>query len=290
MTSGRLGVLIVAVVVAAVGLLAQRAAGAPASTLMVQGVGLAIGAVLGVAVAISGWRPGLRTATVFSSVAVFAVLTTLADPAASVHRWTMIGPVAVQPSLIVLPFVVWGWSDVRASWALAGLTAALAVLMAAQPDAATCGGLLLALIGVGVARRSVSVSEGATIVVTLAATVWAATRPDDLPAVAHVEQVVIQAFAANPVLGIAAGLALIAVPGLIAWRAQVASGGDAALLLGLTGLWLAVAVASVVANFPVPVVGYGASSVIGWLLSLGLAMRRRTGPAPVNFQISPRRR
>lgn len=290
MKTGWLGMAIGAVLVAAVGLLAQKAAGAPTSALVVQALGLAVGVVAGGLIAVSGWRPGPRTAIAFSSVAVLAVLATLADPAPGVHRWAMIGPVALQPSLILLPIVVWGWSSVRASWALAGPTAALAVLMAAQPDAAACGGLFLALAGVGLARRSVSASEGATLVVALASTVWAATRPDALEAVAHVERVVVEALAANPALGMAAGLALIAVPGLLAWRAWATPQDDAATLFGLTGLWLGVAAASVVANYPVPVVGYGASSAIGWLLSVALAVRRRTGAAPVRFRIDPRRR
>ena len=162
--------------------------------------------------------------------------------------------------------------------------------MATQPDAAACGGLFLALVGVAVARRSVSVSEAATTAVALAATLWAATRPDGLPAVAHVERVVVEAFAASPVIGILAGLAVVAVPGLILWRMRSAAKGEAATVAGLAGLWLGLAVAAFVANYPVPVVGYGASSAIGWLVSLGLCLGRPSAvPKAANWTISPRR-
>jgi hypothetical protein len=282
--------LIGVAVVAAVGLLAQDAAGAPTSALAVQGVGLAVGGLIGLILALAQWRPGARSATAFAAAAVVAVLITFTDPGSGeAQRWTMIGPVAVQPSLIVLPFVVWGWSAVRAGWGLAGLTAALVLLMASQPDAAACGGLFLALVGIGLARRSVSVSEGATMAAALAATVWAATRPDDLPAVAHVERVVVEAFAASPVIGSAAGLAMAAVPGLIGWRAASASPDGRTTTFGLTGLWLGLTVAALVANYPVPVAGYGASSAIGWLVSVALCGLKGS-PRTARWTISPRRR
>lgn len=277
---------------AAVGLLAQKTAGAAASALAVQAAGLVLGGVFGGLVALSGWKPGPRTAMAVATVAVLALLTTFSDPGSGVaQRWTAIRPVTIQPSVIVLPFVVWGWSRVRAGWGLAGLVGALALLMAAQPDAATCGGLFLAVMGVAIARRSVSASEGATIVVALAGTIWAATRPDDLPVVAHVERVVVAAFAVNPLIGIAAGLAMVVVPGLIGWRARSAKGDATATVVGLTGLWLGLTIAALVANYPVPVVGFGASSAIGWLVSVGLCLRRdAVASHRPGWSTSPRRR
>ncbi|CAN5205503.1 FtsW/RodA/SpoVE family cell cycle protein [soil metagenome] len=290
MKSGRPTLAIGAVVVAAVGLLAQKAAGAPVSALAVQGAALALGGAVAGGLALSGRRPGPRGAMVLAGVAVLALLVTFGDPGGGgAQRWLAIGPVAVQPSMIVLPFMVWGWSRVRAGWGLAGLVGAAALLMAAQPDAAGCGGLLLALIGAGAARRSVSASEGATAVMALAATVWAATRPDDLPAVAHVERVVVEAFKASPLIGIAAALAMIAVPGLIVWRARSATPDDAATIFGLAGLWLGLTAAAVIANYPAPVVGYGASSALGWLASLGICALWTTPDRP-RWAISPCRR
>ncbi len=287
----RLAIVVGAVIVSGIGLLAQKAAGAPTSALAVQAAGLGLGGLIGGLLALSGWRPGPRAATGFAAVAVMAVLATQTDPGSGeAQRWIAVGSVVLQPSLIVLPFVVWGWSAVRATWGLAGFTGALALLMATQPDAAACGGLCLALVGIAIARRSVSVSEAATVVVALAATLWAATRPDDLPAVAHVERVVVEAFAANPVIGILAGLAVVAVPGLIFWRARWRTGGETGIVFGLAGLWLGLTVAAFVANYPIPVVGYGASSAIGWLVSLGLCLSwPSAAPKTANWAISPRR-
>ena len=143
-------------------------------------------------------------------------------------------------------------------------------------SAAAGAGLLLALIGVAAARRSVSIVEGVVLAIAALGLVWAATRPDDLPAVAHVERVVAEAWRANLLIGAAAVAAATAVPGVILWRARSAGRNDVAIVGGLAGLWLGLAIAAVLANYPSPVVGYSASAVIGWLISLGLCGGRWT--------------
>lgn len=76
-------------------------------------------------------------------------------------------------------------------------------------------------------------------------------------------------------------IALLLVPAPFILRA-LASGsemGMRTLTFALSGLWLVLVLANFTGRFPAPVVGYGASFVAGWLVSLGLVAGR--GAAPV---------
>ncbi|PZR35976.1 MAG: hypothetical protein DI526_05140 [Caulobacter segnis] len=102
-------------------------------------------------------------------------------------------------------------------------------------------------------------------VLGLACAAYAFTRHDPLPAVAHVERVIPNAFAAAPLVGVLAGLAMAALPLAMLWRRREAQ------TLALAGVWTGFALANLLGNYPAPVLGAGASPLLGWLLSIGLA-------------------
>jgi len=92
---------------------------------------------------------------------------------------------------------------------------------------------------------------------------------DSLPATAFVDRILYTAFDIHPLAGAAvvtgaAALVLPAAAGLIG-RA-----GDRAALLAFGGCWSAVVAAAALGNYPTPLVGYGGSAVLGYLLSVSL--------------------
>ncbi len=268
-----------AVVTAVVGLVAIRLAGGPPSALIIQAGALAVGALIALGLAFNPWRPGPNGAAVLIGVCLALLFATLGDAGPGVHRWIALGPVVLQPASIVLPLVVWALAATRTNWWAGALTGAFALVLAIQPDAASATALLLALIALAVVRGRVAAPDVTALLMALAAVVWSWTRVDALPAVAHVERIVPEAFAANPVVGIAAGLMLILLPVPFAIRA--AKGGEHAVATGLAGLWIGLVAGNLFGNYPAPVVGYGASLVVGWLVSLGLVLSRaRATPAP----------
>lgn len=268
-----------AVITATVGLVAIRLAGGPTPALIVQAGALAAGALIAVGLAFNPWRPGPKGAAVLIGVCLALLFATLGDAGSGVHRWIAVGPVMLQPASIVLPFVVWALAVARTNWWAGALAGAFALGLAIQPDAASATALLLALIALAAVRGRVAAPDITALLMALAATVWSWTRVDPLPAVAHVERVVPEAFAANPVVGTAAGLMLILLPLPFALRAI--AGGQNALSAGLAGLWIGLVAGNLFGNYPAPVVGYGASLVVGWLVSLGLVLSRaRPAPAP----------
>jgi hypothetical protein len=275
-----------AVVTAGIGLIAIRTAGGPTSALMVQTGALVIGGLIAAGLALNPWRPGPKGAAVVIGLCLALVFATLGDGGPGVHRWIALGPVMVQPASIVLPFVVWALATARANWWAGALAGAFALVLAVQPDAASATGLLLALLARGGMKRRLAAQDVTALLMAAMAAVWTWTRVDTLPAVAHVERVVPEAFAAHPLIGVAAGAALILSPlpfVLKAWK-----GTDRVLAAGLAGLWIGLVAGNLCGNYPAPVVGYGASLAIGWLASLGLCLSRpRPAPAP-KWTISPR--
>lgn len=286
-------VIVQAVVTAGVGLAAIRLAGAPASALVLQSASLACGVLIAIGLALNPWRPGPKGAAVLIGLALVFVFATLGEGGAGVHRWIVVGPVVLQPASIVLPFVVWAAAVARANWWGGALAGALALLLGIQPDAASATALLLALSALASVKRKVTAPDATALIMALAAAVWAWTRPDPLPAVAYVERVVPVAFAANPAVGVAAGLMLVLLPLPFLLRAMRARSqmrvDDLAVGLALSGLWLGLVGGNLFGNYPAPVVGYGASLAVGWLASLGLCLQRpRRAQPPPDWTISPR--
>ena len=101
-------------------------------------------------------------------------------------------------------------------------------------------------------------------------------RRDPLPAVAHVEGIVGLSGMLSPALVPLAWTALAWMPFTLLFSTLRPPPRDAAAMIGI-GLATYVAltiVVSQVANFPVPVMGLGASPIVGIYVGFGLARRR----------------
>jgi hypothetical protein len=109
------------------------------------------------------------------------------------------------------------------------------------------------------------------LLVALAVIAW--TRRDPLPAVDHVERVLMIAASRGPLW-----LAACAAAALALFGPALAAGGA---LGGATALYLAATIAATFAgNFPVPVLGAGAGPILGWFaFTVGLARCRDARPA-----------
>jgi hypothetical protein len=77
-------------------------------------------------------------------------------------------------------------------------------------------------------------------------------------------------------MGVVAGAALLLLPSIVG-AASDATNRHTHVVFGVT--WLAVVLASVFGNYPAPLVGYGSSAVLGYLVSLALLPSPRRGNA-----------
>lgn len=242
---------------AALGLVHLALAGAPARYLVVNACTLVLSLAL---LALLG-RVRLRDPGAMILVAAMVLVATARFGASSegIARWVRLGPVFLQPSLVLLPAMLIGFAAVPSRLGASGLVVA-AVALALQPDRAMAGVLVAGLATLALVRR-----EG-SVLVPLAAGLGALgvslVRPDTLPPTLHVEGVLGSSFAAHPLAGLAVigGALLLLVPAVV--------GGRSPAMLVLGAVWLAALVAAALGNYPTPVVGHGGSGILGYVLGL----------------------
>lgn len=223
---------------------------------------------------------GPRALRLLPWIAAAALAGTFLGPGQEgVHRWIAAGPLTMNVAMLVGPAAVvalaaaprldgWAW----------GAAFVCLVILVLQPDAsqATAFGLAAAVV-VG-ARSKPGIRRAAVVAgtVLLAGAAW--LRPDPLPPVPEVEEIVELAWARAIPLAVAILALLAAAAAAPAWaarRSQPEVRLAGAALSACLGLW---AVTPFLGAYPVPLAGVGVSPVLGAWLGVGLlagVMRRR---------------
>jgi cell division protein FtsW (lipid II flippase) len=190
--------------------------------------------------------------------------TLLGDKFDGAARWTHIGGLPVQPSLILLPVMLVAFSRTRGALATIGVIATV-VAIALQPDRAMAGTLALALAALAIMRPdrhvvTTSIASLAGLAVTLARSDTQSTAP-------YVDQILYSSFDVHFAAGMAVlgGSALLLVPAIVGWVRDPAHHATYAIF---GAVWFAVVLAAALGNYPTPIVGYGGSAIIGYALSL----------------------
>lgn len=253
-------------------------AGAPARHIAVNAGALALGMMLMAAVSHSVREDRRRSGALVLLAAIALLATAFAgaqiDGAA---RWVSIGGLSVQPSLVLLPMMIVGFARTRTQTGTAGMIVAAAAL-ALQPDRAMAGMLAAALATLAAMQASRRTGTAAAAgAIGFAATL---IRDDRLPAVPFVDQILYSAFDVHPLAGAAVlmGSALLVLPAIAGLR----GGGDRAVPAVFGVAWLATIAAAAMGNYPTPIVGYGGSAIVGYLLSLSMLPRQgRTHAHPM---------
>jgi hypothetical protein len=217
-------------------------------------------------IAVPRWRSEALRRYLICGLALVLLATALAGlRVEGAARWATIGPLTLQVSLIVVPVMLVLFARASSKAGAAGLCIA-ALALAMQPDRGMAGALAASLAVLAAFRP-----DRVTLIALVAAiSGFAVTlaRPDKLPAVPFVDQVFYSSFAVHPLAGAAVliGTCLLIGPALM--RLREAGGRDAALAFG--AVWLAIAIAAAIGNYPTPVVAYGGSAIVGYFLSLAV--------------------
>jgi len=252
-----------AITATGLGLAYLAAAGAPTILLLVNALSLAVGLALFAVMPyrIASRLPGGVVVLLGGMLLATALFGVSVDGAS---RWIRVGGLSLQISLVVLPAMLVTFAHSRGFARTSGIILA-AVALALQPDRAMAGVLAIALAVLAIFRPDRWIASAlAAGVVGFAITLM---RPDSLPAVPYVDQILYTSFQVHALAGIAVvgGALLLTAPAIARMRTE-RNHREVHAVFGI--VWLGVVVASALGNYPTPVVGYGGSAIIGYALSL----------------------
>lgn len=189
-----------------------------------------------------------------------------------VRRWVSVGPLLLHLSSLLAPLLLVACAMVarsRPNYSALLLLSAQALHLL-QPDAGqgTAFGIAALFVPIS-ARRSIS----ATVKLVLLVSVCGAWfLPDLLPPMPFVEDIVQRAFSLGMLTGSSAILGLLVYALSPLWSSDSATGG-ARLRQMLASYFALTVVVSAFGEFPVPLVGYGPSPLIGAFLGLAMLTR-----------------
>jgi cell division protein FtsW (lipid II flippase) len=252
---------------------------------IIWGQQLVAGLILSVACVMIGLRQrpskdGVSQAGTFiSAVAALVMLIfTLLHPSVDgVRRWISLGPVQLHAGFVVLPvFIILAGAVARSERSRArdfiGMSIAIAAaVLAVQPDASQASAFTGGVMVVFLQRTRASRTEWIAAAACVGASIVAISRPDRLEAVPHVEGIVSLAASAGRVWVAAAMIALLLLP--IPFVMDSLKHRDHHEGLGLAAYFVILCIAAFVAPFPVPLLGYGLSPILGYYVALGWIMR-----------------
>jgi hypothetical protein len=263
--------LLAPVPAAAVGVAVASLHGVASAAFLPNGLALVIGAIGAIgAIGLVSSKPEVErwAARWLPVVTCFVIAATLGTSGLDgVHRWLSLGPLRLNASAALLPWLFLGMisPEPRARMRSVWLACGVQLVHVAQPDAAQAtalaAGALPLLAGGKLVERRVGIPVAA-LLLGLAAVAW--SRPDSLAAVDHVERILVLVAASGRWWPAAAGVAMfgLLVPAMIAMRNP--DRVTTQLGAGLTLYGCAAIGATFFGSYPVPVFGAGAGPVLGW--------------------------
>lgn len=249
------------------GIAYMAAAGAPGRYLFVNLAALLLGATAWLALRPASGARLAGAGLVTCAFALLLLLTALFGGAVDgAARWVSVGPLSLQISLIVLPLMLVMYARQPDIIGTIGLIVA-ALALAVQPDRAMTGVLLAGLLALAIAKPGpLQIAAAAASALAFG---WTLLAPDTLSAVPFVDRILYSAFDIGLFTGagVVIGAFILLLPAGLAFATRA---GDRAPLLVFGGCWAGVVAAAALGNYPTPLVGYGGSAVLGYLLSVAL--------------------
>jgi len=185
-----------------------------------------------------------------------------------VHRWVSIGIIKLNVSMIVLPIMIialWKVLHIKEIWFTIVTTMAISVLLFIQPDASQLTGfaipMMIMLCSKTNKRGLCSFIVGILSILIILSWVFI----DSLPAVAYVERIV--SLLSNMgliwfTLGIIS-LVILPVPFILFPPKNLKL---PSICVGL--YFIIILISTLLGNFPVPLMGYGISPIIGYFIPI----------------------
>ena len=210
-------------------------------------------------------------ASIVACLAAGALAATFATSGSmGVHRWIPVGPLTIHAGAICLPVLIGALGVLDAfgrklRWAPLLFAIFAAILLWRQPDAAQAIAFAGAAFTLLIANKQRGGAAWAAALVIAAFAAWTWARVDPLPPVPYVEGIVGLARQSGPTWLVASVVALALLP-LPFFVGPFACHPGVARALGV---YFSICIlAPLLGNFPVPLVGFGLSPIVGYFVAL----------------------
>ena len=258
---------------AVVSLLSLRVAGAPNGSIAIQADAFALAALIATPRRVAGVINALDARWTSAAILLLACAVLFVGVEIDgARRWLRIWPVLLHPASLLGSVLLLALARSAGSTLCAALAGAAVLCFGMGNDGAASLAFALGLSGLLLGERTHWKTLLPLCVLAWCLAAWGWTRPDTLAPVPYAEEIVAQAWAVSTLLGAAAVvlLAMLPLPFLPTARDACKRGAGYAL----AGFWAGLVLAGLFGNYPIPVIGYGASPVIGWVLALCLVSSR----------------
>lgn len=199
---------------------------------------------------------------------ILLLLTFIGESMMGVHRWISIGPIRLNIAMIVMPIIIlslWKLLKNNSWWKVAIITIFISIVLFIQPDASQLSGFAIPMIFMlyknGDKRIfSTIISLGLFILVILS---W--IHLDSLSPVSYVEEILNLVGNVGQVwflLGIVS-LVILPTPFILFPPEKLKL---PSLCIGI--YFIIIIISTFFGNFPVPLMGYGISPIIGYIISI----------------------
>ena len=185
-----------------------------------------------------------------------------------VHRWISIGIVRINVAMIILPLTLielWNIFQTKDFWFGCGAALGIVLILFFQPDASQLAGFAIPAMIMSGRKTKSKIVRFSIYCVFSSFVVFSWVFPDNLPPVSYVEKILDMVAGMGVVwliLG-AISLAILPTPFLMFPPENAKP-----ISRYIACYYIIVIFSTLLGNFPVPLMGYGVSPIIGYYLSL----------------------
>jgi len=208
-----------------------------------------------------------NTTTIIVAV-ILLFLTFIGSGIMGVHRWISVGPIKFYVAVIVLPIIIialWKLLQIKDWWVSAAITIVISILLALQPDASMLTAFAIPMILLLWNKINNNILRSCIVVLLSAFIIISWVFLDGLPPVSYVENIV--SLVANMgIIWLSLGiisLVILPLPFIFFPPKKYKL-----LSVSIGMYFIIILISTLFGNFPVPLMGYGVSPIIGYFIAI----------------------
>jgi len=212
-------------------------------------------------------KASINTTTIIVAV-ILLFLTFSSLGIEGVHRWVSVGPIKFYVAVIVLPIIIidlWKLLQIRDWWFSAIITIVISILLALQPDASMLTAFAIPMIMLLWNKINNNIFRSCIVVLLSALIIISWAFLDGLPPVSYVENIVTLVAKMGIVWLILGAISLVILPLPFIFFSPKRY---KLLSVSIGVYFIIILISTLFGNFPVPLMGYGVSPIIGYFISI----------------------